>query len=108
MTLRSSRKPVRTLPIPYAWDITKILQTLVAQQVLVQEGSGRWTKYHLPASADSIHKTPSSAHIVPDSIHIAPSSAHIVPDSIHKSPDSIHKPTRPSRRDREPNQRNNL
>jgi ATP-dependent DNA helicase RecG len=67
---------LRQITGAHASDLTKALQSLVARQFLIQERSGRWTKYHLP---------------LPDSIHKAVDSIHSDGDSIHKGKDSIHK-----------------
>lgn len=36
-------------------DITRLLQNLVRQEILVQDGQGRWTRYRLPSESDSLH-----------------------------------------------------
>lgn len=53
----------------HASDVTRMLQGLVAQGVLVQEGQGRWTRYRLPEDSDSLHKGPDSLHKAVDSLH---------------------------------------
>lgn len=53
---------LRQITGKHTWDLTKALQSLVAQKILVQEGSGRWTRYHLPGHVDSIHKLPGYQH----------------------------------------------
>lgn len=47
---------LRQITGEHAWDLTLMLQRLVGQKLLVQEGSGRWTKYHLPAQFGPLHK----------------------------------------------------
>jgi ATP-dependent DNA helicase RecG len=53
----------------HAADMTKLLQTLVAKRALNQEGQGCWTRYRLPALADSLHKPGHSLHKVDHSLH---------------------------------------
>jgi ATP-dependent DNA helicase RecG len=60
----------------HAADMTKLLQTLVAKRALNQEGQGRWTRYRLPALADSLHKPGHSLHKVDHSLHNDDHSLH--------------------------------
>ena len=53
----------------HAADMTKILQGLVGKKMLVQEGQGRWSRYHLPLAPDSEHKGIDSEHKGIDSEH---------------------------------------
>ncbi len=43
-------------------DMTKILQGLVGKKMLIQEGQGRWSRYHLPLTSDSEHNDNYSEH----------------------------------------------
>ena len=54
----------------HAADITKILQGLVAQGALQQDGQGRWTQYLLPPDIDSLHLSGHSLHSGPDSLQV--------------------------------------
>lgn len=67
----------------HASDVTRILQELVSQGALQQEGQGRWTRYRLP---DSDIGTGDN-----DSVHNCTDSVRKDSDSIHKGADSIHK-----------------
>lgn len=67
----------------HASDVTRILQELVSQGALQQEGQGRWTRYRLP---DSDIVTGDN-----DSVHNCTDSVRKDSDSIHKGADSIHK-----------------
>lgn len=40
----------------------KLLQKLVSQGALMQDGQGRWTKYRLSPKSDSVHKRVDSVH----------------------------------------------
>jgi ATP-dependent DNA helicase RecG len=57
-------------------DITKLLQGLVSQEVLIQDGQGRWTRYYLPTEPDSVHKNSNSVHKNSNSVHKNSNSAH--------------------------------
>lgn len=50
-------------------DITKLLQNLVSQGVLTQDGQGRWTQYYLPSEPESLHKDLHSLHKNSYSLH---------------------------------------
>ncbi len=50
-------------------DITKLLQNLVSEGVLIQDGQGRWTRYHLSPKIDSLHKENHSLHKENHSLH---------------------------------------
>lgn len=67
---------MRQITERHAWDLTKMLQSLVAQKILVQEGSGRWTRYHLPGQMDSAHKLPGYQHKTPGYQHNERGSQH--------------------------------
>ncbi|MFZ1827415.1 MAG: RNA-binding domain-containing protein [Candidatus Competibacteraceae bacterium] len=67
----------------HAVDVTCLLQGLVAKGALIQEGQGRWSRYRLPATGDSVHKTGDSVHKTGDSVHKTG-------DSVHKTGDSVH------------------
>jgi ATP-dependent DNA helicase RecG len=67
----------------HAADITRVLQGLVGKKALAQEGQGRWTRYRLPVSPDSIFIIDHYLHKESDSL---PKSDH----SLHKGADSIH------------------
>jgi ATP-dependent DNA helicase RecG len=64
--------------------MTKLLQNLVGKGVLVQDGQGRWTRYHLSSGSNSRHNEVHSVHKSIDSVH---NEIH----SIHKNVDSVHK-----------------
>lgn len=68
-------------------DITELLQALVARDMLLQEGRGRWTRYRLPAAADVACSVPNDSSCV----HRGEHSVHNVPaDSVHKPDSSAH------------------
>jgi len=67
----------------HASDVTRVLQELVSQGALQQEGQGRWTRYRLPAS----DVRPGDS----DSVHNGTDSVRKDLDSVHKGADSIHK-----------------
>jgi len=46
----------------HATDMTKLLQSLVSEEALVAEGQGRWTRYCLPDSLDSLHNDSYTTH----------------------------------------------
>ena len=71
----------------HAADMTRLLQGLVAQGALRQEGTGRWARYRLH---DPVAPTGGSAHIGGGSVHIGGDSAHIDADSAHIGRDSAH------------------
>lgn len=64
---------MRQMSYEHPADMTRLLQKLVSQGVLLQDGQGRGTRYHLPA--------PHSLHMSSDSLH---------KDSLHKTPHSLH------------------
>ncbi len=72
-------------------DITKTLQGLVGKKMLVQQGQGRWSRYHLPLVPDSEHNEADSEHKNLDSEHKNLDSEHKNLDSEHKNLDSEHK-----------------
>ncbi len=53
---------MRQITQMHASDITRLLQGLVGQGVLVQAGHGRWTRYRLVCAPSSVHKDSSSVH----------------------------------------------
>ena len=60
-------------------DMTRILQGLVSKKALMQEGSGRWSRYHLPIPdrfADSQYMDPDSLHKDGDSLYMGGDSPH--------------------------------
>jgi ATP-dependent DNA helicase RecG len=73
----------------HAADMTRLLQGLVAQDTLRQEGIGRWTRYRLPPERDSAQMAQESEHKGEDSIHKAAHSVHKEQDSAHKAGDSV-------------------
>jgi len=68
---------MRQLTGLHAADITKILQALVSQGALCQNGQGRWTQYSLPPDNDSLHLGSDSLHLGPDSLHLGSESVQI-------------------------------
>lgn len=54
---------MRQMTNKHAADITKILQDLVSQGALIQDGQGRWTRYGLPSAPSSIHMDGGSVHM---------------------------------------------
>ena len=81
----------------HAADMTLMLQNLVANGALIQEGQGRWTRYHLPRlpysepkSSDSEPKSSDSEPKSSDSVHKSSDSVHKTTDSVHKTTDSVH------------------
>ncbi len=53
---------MRQITSMHTADITRLLQKLVGQGDLVQEGHRRWARYRLMSAVDSAHKDQSSAH----------------------------------------------
>lgn len=65
-------------------DVTALLQALVARDMLLQEGRGRWTRYRLPAAADvacSVANDSSCVHKGEHSVHSVPADSAYKPDS---------------------------
>ncbi|MGH2637683.1 MAG: ATP-binding protein, partial [Rhabdochlamydiaceae bacterium] len=75
----------------HAADITKLLQGLVAQGALRQDGQGRWTHYSLPLDIDSLHSGSDSLHLTDHSLHSEPDSLHLTDHSLHSGSDSLQK-----------------
>lgn len=70
----------------HAAEMTRVLQGLVAQDALIQEGVGRWTRYRLPPARDSEHKPVHSEHKADHSEHNAAHSEHKTADSLRNAP----------------------
>jgi len=64
-------------------DTTRLLQGLVAQDALRQEGAGRWTRYRLPPASDSVQREPESEHKGDHSAHKTAHSEHKDQHSVH-------------------------
>ena len=66
---------LRQITVRHAADMTRLLQGLVAQHALRQEGTGRWARYRLPEEIDrpddSVQKGLESAHQPDDSLQSA-------------------------------------
>lgn len=77
----------------HAADMTRLLQGLVAQDALRQEGTGRWTRYRLVPERGSAQMAPGSEHKGEDSIHKTAHSVHKEQDSAHKAGDSVQNST---------------
>lgn len=60
---------MRQVTSEHAADMTRLLQNLVSKGMLIQDGQGRWTRYHLVSESDSVHKNPDSVHKNSDSVH---------------------------------------
>jgi ATP-dependent DNA helicase RecG len=60
---------MRQITLEHPADMTRLLQELVSQGVLIQKGQGRWTKYHLAPEVDSLHKDVDSLYRDSDSLH---------------------------------------
>ena len=60
---------MRQITSEHTADITRLLQKLVGQGILTQDGQGRWTRYRLPREAGSLHKDFHSVHKSSDSVH---------------------------------------
>lgn len=60
---------MRQITPQHATDITRLLQKLVSRGILIQDGQGRWTRYHLSPESDSVHKRIDSVH-KGDSVHM--------------------------------------
>lgn len=62
----------------HAADMTRMLQGLVGKKALIQEGSGRWSRYHLPApqAGHSLHNADHSLHNEDHFLHNAGHSLH--------------------------------
>ena len=73
----------------HAFDVTQLLQGLVAKKALVQEGHARWTRYRL-SKTDSTHKPNDCIHKPNDSIHKPNDSIHKETDSVHSEDDTLH------------------
>ncbi len=69
---------MRQITNKHAADITKLLQDLVGQGVLIQDRQGRWTRYRLPLEVHSVHKEAHSVHKEVHSVHKE------INDSVHK------------------------
>ncbi len=67
---------MRQITSGHASDITRLLQKLVSQGVLLQDGQGRWTRYHLPCESNFPHKEVDSLHKEVDSLHKEVDSLH--------------------------------
>lgn len=74
----------------HATDMTKLLQTLVAKGAISQEGQGRWTRYRLPASSNSLPSKVDSLHKTHHSLHKAADSLHKTDHSLLKADHSLH------------------
>ena len=74
----------------HATDMTRLLQGLVAQKALHQEGAGRWTRYRL---LDSPHTPDRSVHKGGDSVHNEDDSVHNEGDSVDKGGHSVQSAT---------------
>ena len=53
---------MRQITSEHTADITRLLQKLVGQGALMQDGQGRWTRYRLPREPDSLHRDLHSLH----------------------------------------------
>jgi ATP-dependent DNA helicase RecG len=73
---------LRQITSEHPADITRLLQKLVGQGSLTQDGQGRWTRYRLPRESDSLHKGIDSLH----------KNGHY----LHKGIDSLHKAEHPN------------
>jgi len=82
---------LRQITLEHASDITRLLQKLVSNGLLVQDRQGRWTRYRIPPKSDSVHKGIDSIHKGIDSVHKGIDSVHKGIDSVHKGIDSVHK-----------------
>ncbi|HSX10998.1 MAG TPA: RNA-binding domain-containing protein [Chlamydiales bacterium] len=67
---------MRQITSEHAADMTRLLQKLVSQGMLVQDGQGRWTRYRLPPLGDSLHNRLHSLHKGADSLHNDGHSLH--------------------------------
>lgn len=85
---RVDNQRLRQVSGGHSADVTELLRSLVARQILVKKGRGRWSWYHLPDSnGDSVHK---AEHSHADSVHKRSDQGF---DSVHKEPaHSVHKP----------------
>ena len=68
----------------HAADITGLLQGLVAREVLIQEGQGRWSRYRLPDAGRFEHKDGHSEHKDGHSEHIHELEAIAAPSRIQR------------------------
>jgi ATP-dependent DNA helicase RecG len=90
---------LRQITSEHPADITRLLQKLVGQGILTQDGQGRWTRYRLPRESDSVHKESHSVHKESHSVH---KESH----SVHKTElsdielDELHKIANPARENR--------
>ncbi len=74
----------------HAADITRVLQGLVANGALIQEGQTRGSRYRLPMEQDVVPILVSTSDNLLDSVHKPLDSVHKPLDSIHKPLDSVH------------------
>jgi ATP-dependent DNA helicase RecG len=91
---------MRQITSSHATDMTKLLQNLVSKGALIQDGQGRWTRYAIPPTPDSLHMKTHSLHIGTDYLHKGDLSPHSSDATDHESDEllKIAEPARQSRR----------
>ncbi len=67
---------MRQITSSHPSDITKLLQNLVSQGILMQDGQGRWSRYRLPPESDSLPMRTDSLSMGTDSLPIGTDSLH--------------------------------
>lgn len=67
---------MRQICMLHAADVTRLLQSMVAQGALEQVGQGRWSRYRLAMPGHSLHKNADSLHKDTDSLHKDADSLH--------------------------------
>ncbi len=86
---------MRQMTSNHATDITRMLQGLVAQGALIQEGKTRGSRYRLPNELDSPHNAIDSPHNAIDSPHNAlttePNKANFLPNLTNNEEEELHK-----------------
>ncbi len=100
-----SNARMREITNEHPADLTKMLQNLVKQGFLVQDGQKRGATYRLPSATDAAwetasllpggltHKSEGSAHSGDDFSHESGGSAHNKEDSLHNGGDLVQTPT---------------
>lgn len=91
---------MRQITSAHSTDITRLLQRLVSKRLLIQDGQGRWTRYHLSPAPDSVHKKVDSVHKEIDSVHKEVDCVHRleIPDNEWDGLVKITEPARQNRR----------
>jgi ATP-dependent DNA helicase RecG len=81
---------VRQICTIHSADATHLLQGLVAIGALVRDGHGRWSRYQLPHTSDSLHNEGKFTHTETDSLHNEGKSTHNETDFLHNANDYLY------------------